>query len=197
MATPDVIEQHNQVYTRPHLIAMATEIRQLTQDNIEGELLCLEALFPNHKQEEYNQIQLEQDPLYAYKATSDPDTMYLHQAMQEKDADQFKAAMIKEVNDQMKGKVLSMIPISEVPEGKTILPAVWQMRRKRDIKTKEIKKYKARLNIDGSRMIKGQHYDETYAPVASWKFIRLLLIMVAKYGWWRCGIILDLYTIMA
>jgi hypothetical protein len=183
MAKPDVIEQNSQVYTRPHLIAMTTEIRQLTQDNIEGELLCLEALFPNHKQE-YNQIRLEQDPLYAYKATSDPDTMYLHQAMQEKDADQFKAAMIKEVNDQMKGKVFSTIPISEVPEGKTILPAVWQMRRKRDIKTKEIKKYKARLNIDGSRMIKGQHYDETYAPVASWKFIRLLLIMVAKYGWY-------------
>ena len=183
MATPDVIERNNQVYPQPNLVAMSTEIRQLTKDNIEGELLCLEALFPNHEQE-YNQIRLEQDPLYAYKATSDPDTMYLHQAMREKDADQFKAAMIKEVNDQMKGKVFSMIPISEVPKGKTILPSVWQMRRKRDIKTKEIKKYKARLNIDGSRMIKGQHYDQTYAPVASWKFIRLLLILVAKYGWY-------------
>ena len=161
MATPDVIDQNNQVYPQPNLIAMSTEIRQLTKENIEGELLCLEALFPNHEQE-YNQIRLEQDPLYAYKATSDPDTMYLHQAMREKDADQFKAAMIKEVKDQMQGKVFSMIPISEVPKGKTILPSVWQMRRKRDIKTKEIKKYKARLNIDGSKMIKGQHYDQTY-----------------------------------
>jgi hypothetical protein len=27
------------------------------------------------------------------------------------------------------------------------------------------------------------HYDQTYAPVTSWKSIRLLLIMVAKYKW--------------
>ena len=80
MATPDVVEHNNQVYHMPNLLAMTTEIHQLTQDNIERELLCLEGLFPNHKQE-YNQIRLEQDPLYAYKATSDPDTMYLHQAM--------------------------------------------------------------------------------------------------------------------
>ena len=99
-------------------------------------------------------------------------------------ADQFKAAMIKEVDDQMKGKVSSMMPISEVPERKTKLPAVWQICWRRDIKTKQVKKYKARLNIDGSRMIKGQHYDQTYAPVASWKFMPLLLILVAKYDWY-------------
>jgi hypothetical protein len=35
------------------------------------------------------------------------------------------------------------------------------MRRKRDAKTGEIKKYKACLNIDGSRMKFGEHYNET------------------------------------
>ena len=72
---------------------------------------------------------------------------------------------------------------SKVPKGKIILPAVWQMKRKRDIKIQEIKKYKARLNIDGSRMRQGVHYNQTYAPVTSWKFIRMLLILIAKYRW--------------
>ena len=91
--------------------------------------------------------------------------------------------MIKEVKDQAGNGNFSVIHISEVPKGATILPAVWQMKRKRDIRTRKVKKHKARLNIDGSRMIKGVHYDQTYAPVASWNSIRLLLTMVAIHGW--------------
>ena len=43
-------------------------------------------------------IRLDNDPLYAYKATSDPDTMYMHQAMKEPDKDKFKEVMVNEVN---------------------------------------------------------------------------------------------------
>ena len=57
------------------------------------------------------------------------------------------------------------------------------MRRKRDIRTRKIKKWKARLNVDGSRMKQGVHYDQTYAPVASWKSIRLLLMLTIQNGW--------------
>ena len=57
------------------------------------------------------------------------------------------------------------------------------MKRKRDIKTRRVKKYKARLNLDGSRQLKGVHYDQTYALVTSWRFIRLLLIMIMKFNW--------------
>ena len=54
---------------------------------------------------------------------------------------------------------------SEVPKGTTILPSVWQMRRKREVSTGRIKNYKARLNLDGSRMKRGIDYELTYAPV--------------------------------
>jgi hypothetical protein len=59
------------------------------------------------------------------------------------------------------------------------------MKRKRDIRTRQIKKYKAHLNLDGSRMEAGKHYDEnmTYSPVASWNSIRLHLAMVAHHNW--------------
>ena len=57
------------------------------------------------------------------------------------------------------------------------------MKRKRDIKTNKVKKWKARLNIDGSRMKPGVHYDQTYSPVVSWSSIRLLLTLAAIHNW--------------
>ena len=47
----------------------------------------------------------------------------------------------------------------------------------------EIYKWKVRLNFDGSKQKEGIHYDQTYAPVASWETIRLILAMVLKNGW--------------
>ena len=172
----------NQVH-QPHLIeAMTLEISRNTKHDVEGELLCLEAMHPEHK-EQHLDMENDRDPLYAFKATSDPDTMYMHQAMREPDWKEFQGAMEKEVTDQMENGNFSIVEKSSVPKGKIILPAVWQMKRKRDIKTRQVKKYKARLNLDGSRQQKGIHYDQTYAPVTSWKFIRLLLIMIVKNGW--------------
>ena len=77
----------------------------------------------------------------------------------------------------------SLIKRKDMPKGKLILPAVWQMKCKRDIKTRAVKKYKAQLNIDGSRMKYGEHYDQTYSLVASWSSVRMLLVLSAAYGW--------------
>ena len=92
-------------------------------------------------------------------------------------------AMVKEVTDQLSNGNFSLLKREDVPRGSTILPCVWQMKRKRDIQTRKIKKHKARLNVDGSRMKKGIHYDKVYAPVAGWASIRMLLILVAINGW--------------
>ena len=43
--------------------------------------------------------------------------------------------------------------------------------------------YKARMNLDGSRMSHGLDYEETYTPVTSWRSICLLLTMVAMHRW--------------
>ena len=184
MAKAVVLGPENPVRVQqPNLIeVMITEISRNTKGDIEGEILSLEALFPDHQQQ-YQDLVMEHDPLYAYKATTDPDTMYLHEAMREPDWKHFQEAMTKEVEDQMSNGNYSIVKKSQVPKGKIILPAVWQMKRKRDIKTRQVKKYKARLNLDGSKQRKGVHYDQTYAPVTSWKFIRLLLILIVKYNW--------------
>jgi hypothetical protein len=127
---------------------------------------------------------MQDNGLLAYKAKADPDTMYLHEALKEPDREKFIEAMEKEIAQQVQCGVYSIIKKSKVPQGATILPAVWALRRKRDVRTGAIKKYKARCNIDGSRMIPGEHYDLTYAPVAGWTSVRLLLALVLLNNWY-------------
>ena len=57
------------------------------------------------------------------------------------------------------------------------------MRRKRDITTNEIKKYKARLNLHGGKQVFGMNYYKTYAPVVTWFAIRLLIVIGIIFGW--------------
>jgi hypothetical protein len=91
--------------------------------------------------------------------------------------------MQKEVRDQSKNGNFLVIHRSKVSKGAATLPSVWQMKWKQDIRTCQVKKWKARLNVDGLRMQKGIHYTDTYAPVASWNLIRLLLTLTAVHAW--------------
>jgi hypothetical protein len=95
--------------------------------------------------------------LPAYKASSDPDTMYHHQAMKQPDRDIFK----EECEAHFKEGNYKLIKWDQLPEGATVLSSVWQMKRKSKPSKGEISKYKARMNVDGSQMIKGLHYEET------------------------------------
>ena len=144
------------------------------QRDIEGELLSF-APMTHESAEECN-------PLLAYKAVN-PDILRLHEAMKATDQKKFKTAMEKEVNVQIANGNFTVTPCSKVPKGFRIFPGVWTLVRKRDIQTREIKKFNARLAFDGSRMREGEDYDKTYAPVASWMSIRLLLTFVVAFGW--------------
>jgi hypothetical protein len=98
---------------------------------VQGEIFCLEALYAEHKM-------MIDNPLQAFKATADPDdTMYMHEALKQPDKQEFVKAMEKERNDQYDNGNFSLIHRSKVPKDKTILPTVWQMKRKQDIKTRK------------------------------------------------------------
>ena len=157
--------------------AALAEHEKTNLGDVAGEIFVLQSLFPAYAGEH------EMDPLYVFKAAADPDTMYMHEAQREKDWLKFKEAMQKEWDDQMSNGNFELIKRSDLPKSVNVLPSVWQMKRKRDIRTRKIKKYKARLNIDGSRMKPGRDFDQTYAPVASWNSIRTLLTMTALRGW--------------
>ena len=53
----------------------------------------------------------------------------------------------------------------------------------RRIATREVYKHKARLNIDSSQQVKGVNFWQTFAPVATWGTIRLILIMAVMGKW--------------
>ena len=163
--TPFTTRSGHLVKPVPRLInLMMSEFSATTkrQKNIEGELLSFIAM--THESAE------ESNPILAYKAVN-PDILRLHEAMKAKDQKEFKTVMQKEVNDQIENGNFSVIPYSKVPKGFRVFPGVWTLVYKRDILTREIKKYKARLAFDGSRMREGEDYDITYAPVASWMSI--------------------------
>lgn len=132
---------------------------------------------------EWADIEGEQHPMLAYAASADPDTMYYHEAMREPDRAEFIKAMSKEVKSHTENGVWELVPRSSVPAGTKILPAVWAMKRKRRIATREIYKWKARLNIDGSKQEEGVNYWETFSPVASWAAIRMVLITTLIHRW--------------
>ena len=166
---------HGEVHSERSGSEVHEEIANAAIIEINDEIFCYEAMYPCVASGERD--------LLAFKTVADPDVMYMHQAMKQPDKEEFIKAMSKEVEDQTKNGNFSIVDRKSVPKGRTILNAVWQMRRKRDIKTREIKKYKARLNVDGSRMKKGIDYDETYAPVATWRTIRLLLTLASAHNW--------------
>ena len=103
--------------------------------------------------------------------------------MKEPDHKNFLDVVVREVTDWKSKYIYDVVPTSEIPAGAKIIPSVWQMRRKKDIITRKIKSDKARLNVDGSHMVKGRNYDQIYAPVASLNAIRLVLSMVLVHNW--------------
>jgi hypothetical protein len=93
--------------------------------------------------------------------------MYLHQSMKGPDKKQFLDPMVQEVEAHTAAGNWTVMHHSKVPQGTPIILAVWQVKRKRRISTREVYTRKARLNFDGSKQIKDVNYWETYAPVAS------------------------------
>eukprot|EP00978_Attheya_sp_CCMP212_P048469 scaffold525506_cov142-Attheya_sp.AAC.1 len=86
-------------------------------------------------------------------------------------------AMVKEVDSHQDNEHWELKKRSSIPAGKKVLPAVWAMKRKRRIATREIYKWKARLNIHGGKQTKGVDYWETYSPMVTWNAIRMFMTL--------------------
>lgn len=91
--------------------------------------------------------------------------------------------MQEEVDGQLADGNYLIVLHSKVPTGRSGLPDVWVMQWKRDWRTGRVRKWKAGLNQDGSKMKHGIYYNEKYAPVAAWSSVRLILAMAAMFNW--------------
>ena len=117
------------------LAEMSTQNKSKHENYVEGEIFC----YLTKLTDDDDKSRIINEPLLAYKATADPDTMYLHEAMKQKDWKEFRKAMQKEVDDRMKDKNFSITHKNKIPKNALVLPAVWALKRKRDIKTGKIK----------------------------------------------------------
>ena len=122
------------------------------------------------------------DPV-AFATLADPNVMHLHEALKEPDCDKFLEAMDKEVQDHVKQGHWTIIHRSQVPEDQRILDAVWSMKRKQRIATREVYRWKARLTVHGGQQQHGVNYWETYSPVVNWFSVRFFLTLTIMHGW--------------
>ena len=113
-----------------------------------------------------------ENPL-AFTATDNPDILYWDQAVKAPDRAKFVEAVATELDGHEKMGNYEPVPLSQVPKGTKLIDMVWSMRRKRMIKTQEVYKWKARLNVHGGQQEHGVHYWDTYAPVVTWQTVRL------------------------
>jgi hypothetical protein len=135
-------------------------------------------------EEDYKLQDMMNDPIAFLSQHGDPDTMYFHQAMRQPDRDEFIKALVKEINDHIINKHWVLVRRDQVPPGTKILDSVWSMKRKRDLKTRQVYKYKARLNVHGGQQEYGVNYFETYSPVVNWFSLRTLLTLSLLNSWY-------------
>ena len=109
--------------------------------------------------------------------------MYYHQAMKDPDHEQFKRSIQKEIRDRETDKHWEVIPKQNIPPNTKLLDMVWAMRRKRRTDTRQVYKWKARLNIHRGQQEHRLNFGETYAPIVSWQALRLFFIRSILKGW--------------
>ena len=98
------------------------------------------------------------------------------------DSEEFIAAMVKEIKDLFDTEVWELILISDLPADAILIPLIWSFRRKRD-PMGNLLKHKARICVHGGKQCFGLDYWTTYAPVANWGTIRMVLLLVLMHNW--------------
>jgi Reverse transcriptase (RNA-dependent DNA polymerase) len=116
-------------------------------------------------------------------AKADEDTMYWDKAMKQPDKENFLQAAFNEIKTHEENQHWEVVPIEHLPKETPVLDAIWNMKRKRRLKTNKVYKHKARLNIHGGQQELGVNYWETHAPVVTWAVIRLFLVLALMHGW--------------
>jgi hypothetical protein len=87
--------------------------------------------------------------------------------------------MMEEYNSIMKNDVWEVVPR---PEGKSVVTSRWLYKLKHAVDG-SIEKYKAHFVAWGFSQVEGVDYDETFALVARYTSIRVVISIAAEMGW--------------
>ena len=84
-------------------------------------------------------LNFEEEDFVAMESTIQIDNMYYHKAMREPDSKEFQKAAKSELSSLTNTNCFSLRKRDKILKGTNVLPMVWQMRRKRNQRTGEIK----------------------------------------------------------
>lgn len=113
----------------------------------------------------------------AFIAEVEPATV--EEARASDDAVEWEAAIQEELDSMQKHGVYELC---ELPAGHKALKSRFVFKIKRDADG-NITRRKARMVVKGYSQVAGIDYEETFAPVAKFVSIRILLALAAKHGW--------------
>ncbi len=104
------------------------------------------------------------------------DILTQSQMFKANDSTEFIACQRDEIKGLQKFDVMDIEHISQLSAKAKLLSSIWSYRRKR-LPNGVLLKYKSRICVNGKEQAFGRDYWETYAPVASWSTIRLMIIL--------------------
>lgn len=110
----------------------------------------------------------------AIQMSDEPTT--LRQAFESSEADKWKKAADEEYASLIKNNTWTL---TDLPQGRNVISNKWVFKRKYNEKG-EIVRHKARLVVRGFSQKFGEDYTETFAPVAKFTTMRLLLAIAAQ-----------------
>ena len=87
--------------------------------------------------------------------------------------------MVEEYKSIMKNDVWKVVPR---PKGKSVVTSRWLYKIKH-VADGSVEKYRARFVARGFTQKEGIDYDETFALVARYTTIRIIISLVAVFGW--------------
>lgn len=128
------------------------------------------------QEQAFDELDIDQGSCAVMMVTSDEPRSY-KEAMSSKDSDNWSQAVREELDAHKRNGTWS---IATKPNNKAILTTKWvfKIKRKLDGATE---RYKARLVVRGFEQVAGLDFHETYAPVARYESIRILIALAAHY----------------
>jgi hypothetical protein len=121
------------------------------------------------------------DPILNTMQMQNPDVLTHLQMKPQVDANKFIEAQQPEIEGLMDIKTFEFIPKINLPPKTRYLDLTWTYRHKHR-PDGSLKKYKARLCVNGSRQIQGIDYTESFAPVVQWSTIRMVNTLVTMHN---------------
>ena len=179
----DVTEMPNYVHS-PHTSSSASSSQHSTPEKTNSSSSSEESSpnqFPNLRRSERGQVPRRRFPVEG-EDTKAPLALFVGDPVTVEEAmeiEEWRLAMKEELSSIEKNQTWEP---TDLPEGKNVISLKWLFKTKY-LADGSVQKYKARLVVRGFTQQQGIDYEETFAPVARFETVRIILAIAAQNQW--------------